>query len=444
MDLRQKFSLLLLIFIAAFFMADQNLLPPNYQIIMKEFHVSEPEIGLVSSAFVATSSVITIVWGLLSDIVSRKKLLLIGVLAGELPCFLTSFVQNYWQLLALRILTGIGIGSIIPVAYTLISDLFEEEKRGKGYGLIATSFGFGTLFGMVLAGLIPSWRLPFIIVSLPNFVLAPLFYIVFKEPIRGSGDKVVREAYEKGIIYNYRLSIDAIKKSFKTITNILIFAQGAVGTMPWGVLLYWLVSFFIVVRGMTKETATMILLLIGIATVLGNLFGGILGDIFDKKLRGGRALLSGVAIFAGIFVALYILIYPFPSSPSILTWIFIALYSLLLVQIISYAGPNVTTIISHVNLPEDRGTVFGVYNILNSIGSAIGPFFGGLLISLLMGLGYSRPAAYQYALMIAVLFWIPCSLIWIWIYRTYPKDRERIQSILRSRLMSRSDDKSGN
>ncbi|ADI32162.1 MFS transporter [Staphylothermus hellenicus] len=434
MYLRKSLSVILLVLIAVFFMADQNLLPPNYQYIMREFGISEVQMGLVSSIFVATSAVITILWGFLADIASRKKLLLIGVYLGEIPCFLTAFVTSYWQLLFLRLLTGIGIGSIIPIAYTLIADMYEEARRGRGYGYIETSFGAGTLVGMILAGIISNWRPPFIYVSVPNWILAPLFYIVFEEPKKGSGEKVLREAYEKGVEYTYKISLAAVKKSFETVTNILIFIQGIIGTIPWGVLVYWIVSFLMVARGMSKETATMVLLLLGIATVIGGLMGGFLGDFAERKKRGGRAILTGLAIFAGMLVTIYLLIYPLPSNPTFLDWVFLGLYSIGLIQLISYAGPNVRAIISQVNLPEDRGTVFGIFNILDNVGRAIGPVFGGALIEYFRSIGYSNPDAYLWALIVSALFWIPCSLIWIFIYKKYPEDRDEIIRILEERV----------
>lgn len=434
MRARRILSIILLVAIAVFFMADQNLLPPNYQLIMDEFGISEAQMGLVSSLFVATSAIITILWGFLTDITSRKKLLLIGVYIGEIPCFLTAFVTNYWELLFLRLLTGIGIGSIIPIAYTLIADMYEEAKRGRGYGYIETAFGVGILLGMILAGIIPSWRPPFIYVSVPNWILAPLFYIVAEEPKRGAGERVLREAYEKGIEYEYKLSWDAVKKSFKTLTNILVFIQGIVGTVPWGILVYWLVSFLIVTRGMSKEIATMTLLLFGIATVIGGLIGGFLGDLAEKKKKGGRAILTGLAIFFGMIVTLFIIMYPLPSKPTALQWVFIGIYSIGLIQLISYAGPNVRAIISQVNLPEDRGTVFGVFNILDNIGRATGPILGGILIEYLRSIGYGNPDAYLWALVISTWFWIPCALIWILIYKTYPRDREGIAKILEERI----------
>lgn len=73
MNARKTLSIILLVAIAVFFMADQNLLPPNYQLIMEEFGISESQMGLVSSLFVATGVFITILWGFLTDVTSRKN-----------------------------------------------------------------------------------------------------------------------------------------------------------------------------------------------------------------------------------------------------------------------------------------------------------------------------------------------------------------------------------
>ncbi|ASJ07292.1 MFS transporter [Thermococcus pacificus] len=432
-NLRRKVSIVLLVLMAAFLMADQNLLPPNYEEIMAEFGISETQMGLVSTIFVATSAIMTMLWGFLSDIGQRKKLLVIGVLLGEIPCFLTAYVNSYYQLLAMRLLTGIGIGSIIPIGYSLIADMFEEEKRGRGYSYIETAFGFGTLFGMIVAGMIASWRTPFIIAAVPNFILAPLFYIIAEEPKRGEGEKELREVLEAGYEYTYRLNWEAIKKSLQTKTNILIFLQGIIGTVPWGVIMYWLVSFLRVTRGMDKTTATFVLLIIGISSVVGSLLGGFVGDYFEARQRGGRAVITGLAIFIGMLAAIGIILYPLPSKLTLQHWVGIAIYSVLFVQFVSYAGPNVRAIVSQVNLPEDRGTVFGLFNILDNVGKATGPLFGGFLIEVLKGMGYSKALAYQYTLLIGALFWIPCALVWLWIRKSYPEDRDAVKEILRKR-----------
>jgi MFS family permease len=116
-----------------------------------------------------------------------------------------------------------------------------------------------------------------------------------------------------------------------------------------------------------------------------------------------------------------------------LYWALLTVYSFILIQFVSYAGPNVRAIISQVNPPEDRGTVFGLFNILDNVGKAIGPLFGGFLIEAIIAMGYTKALAYEYTLVIGSLFWIPCALIWIWIKWSYPEDRDKISELLHLR-----------
>mgnify|MGYP006285860821 CR=1 FL=1 len=430
---RNRIAVFLLVLMATFLIADQYLLPPNYQNIMAEFGINEAKMGLISTIFVISGVIVTSIWGFLSDIKGRKKLLVIGVILGEVPCFLTAFVQSYPQLLFTRIFTGIGVGSLIPIGYSLLSDIYDEDNRGRGFGFLHVALGLGNLVGMIFAGMIVSWRTPFILVSVPNFILAPIFYFVLIEPKRGEGDKELKKELEEGAEYTYDINLDTIKDSFKTRTNLLIFTQGIMGMVPWGVLTYWLVSFLMVTRGMVKTTATFVLLIIGSATVVGSMVGGMLGDYFERKFRGGRAVLVGVSIFIGMIASIALILYPIPSTLDPIDWLLIGVYSFIFLQTITFPAPNVPAVVSHVNLPEDRGTVFGVFNILNQAGMAIGPWFAGSVVGVLLGMGYVKPMAYQNAMIIGALFWLPSSIIWLWLKKQYPDDRDDVREILEKR-----------
>ena len=89
--------------------------------------------------------------------------------------------------------------------------------------------------------------------------------------------------------------------------------------------------------------------------------------------------------------------------------------------------------ISQVNLPEDRGTVFGVFTIIDSVGKAIGPLLGGVLIELLRGMGYTNAQAYEYTMAASTLSWAVCTLIWLAIRNQCAVDRENVKAVLRER-----------
>ena len=134
-------SLAFLFALSFFIFADQNLMGPNLTQIANDFGFSDLERdvklgGEISLVFWLIGGVVTLFFGYFTDTVSRKKLLIISILVGEIPCLLTGFVETYNQFFWLRALTGIGIGAIIPITYSLIGDYFPASKRSSVTGYL--------------------------------------------------------------------------------------------------------------------------------------------------------------------------------------------------------------------------------------------------------------------------------------------------------------------
>ena len=74
--------------------------------------------------------------------------------AGEGPCLATYFVRHYWQLLVLRVLTGISVGGTLPLIYSLVGDLFDVKKRAPVAAAIQVSTGIGLAAGQAISGFV--------------------------------------------------------------------------------------------------------------------------------------------------------------------------------------------------------------------------------------------------------------------------------------------------
>src|SRR5690349_4145167 len=128
----------------------------------------------VFSAYLLTSTVTVPVWGKLSDIFGRRRLFQIGVaifLVGSAAC---GFAQTMTQLLVWRAVQGIGAGALVPLAMTIIGDIFTLEERAKMQGLFSGVWGVSRVFGPLLGGFITdelSWRWVFLI-NLPVGIAA--------------------------------------------------------------------------------------------------------------------------------------------------------------------------------------------------------------------------------------------------------------------------------
>jgi len=70
--------------------------------------------------------------------------------------------------------------------------------------------------------------------------------------------------------------------------------------------------------------------------------------------------------------------------------------------ILSITSPNVKKMLMDVNVPENRGTIYSVFNLTDSVGTGIGKWVGGIL-SVYFGM--------TAALSISVIMWIPCAVL---------------------------------
>jgi MFS family permease len=426
--------------------ADQNLVAPmliklrNEGIIVGGDQDWYYYAGLLATVPALSGIATTFIWGYLADRLSRRMLFAAAVLTGEIPCFLTAFAQNYYQMLVLRALTGVGINGAAPVARALIADLYPPEERGKGYALYNFGSGFGVLLGMMLAAVVLttglSWRIPFMLAAAPNFILVPLFLLLVKEVKIGYAEPEVKKLYEMGIEYKFRINLKEFATAIATTpTLIFIYLQGVPGTFPWGAIPYWAPTFFQKTWGLSEATATMIVFVAGIGMMIGYFIGGILADFLQKKnVAKARLLIPFAGILIGTFTMIMLLTYPYPyGDESLQALMPVLLISLMGMVFVTFAAPNVPAVLSEISLPEHRGTIFGIFNITDNIGSAFGPTIASFFMVVFLSIGYHEPVNLKLGLITISLFWIPCALLWLPAFRTYLRDKEKLRKTLRER-----------
>ncbi|HLI46671.1 MAG TPA: MFS transporter [Geobacterales bacterium] len=423
--------------------ADQNLVVPLLVSLRNEGLIPGDEstwyiyAGLLGTVPAISGIITTLIWGYIADKTSRRRLLVIATLVGAIPTFLTAFSNDYWQLLFLRSLTGIGISGSGPVSRAFVADIYPPNQRGKGYSLISAATGGGTLIGMILAGVMPDWRSPFIIASIPNLILAPLFLAIIKDVKIGYAEPELKQIYVKGKEYSYRINLGEFYSYLKSTRTVLfMFLQGMPGTVPWGSIPYWSLTYLNVRWGISKDLGVLVLLCGGIGMIIGFFVGGMLSDYYvSRNRRNARIWISFIGILSGMLVLLYLLVYPYPVGYygflDILPLALIALFGLFFA---SLASANVPAILSEVSLPEHRGTLNSIFNVTDSIGSAFGPTITALFMSIYSFSNTSNSDSMFLGLLTAVLFWIPCAIFWLPASKFYTKEADKIRSILSERV----------
>jgi EmrB/QacA subfamily drug resistance transporter len=115
------------------------------------------------------------IFGKLSDMYGRKRFYMIGLILFLTGSALCGMANSIVQLASFRAIQGIGGGALLPIAFTIIYDIFPPEKRGKMTGLFGAVFGLSSVFGPFFGAYITEfigWRwvfyinLPFGLISL--------------------------------------------------------------------------------------------------------------------------------------------------------------------------------------------------------------------------------------------------------------------------------------
>jgi EmrB/QacA subfamily drug resistance transporter len=115
----------------------------------------------VFSAYLLTSTTTVPLYGKLADIYGRRRIFYISVALFLAGSALSGAAGSMEQLILFRGIQGLGAGGVMPVATTLIGDIYTLEERGRMQGLLSGVWGVSSIIGPALGGLITdalSWR----------------------------------------------------------------------------------------------------------------------------------------------------------------------------------------------------------------------------------------------------------------------------------------------
>jgi EmrB/QacA subfamily drug resistance transporter len=130
----------------------------------------------VFSAYLLTSTVTVPIYGKLADLYGRKPVFLVAVAIFLVGSMLCGQAQTMEQLIAFRLVQGLGAGGVLPINQTILGDVFPLEQRARITGLFSTVWGVSGLLGPAIGGFLTehvSWRWVFY-VNFPLCVLSML------------------------------------------------------------------------------------------------------------------------------------------------------------------------------------------------------------------------------------------------------------------------------
>ncbi len=140
----------------------------------------------VVTAFLLSSTISTPLYGKLSDMYGRRRLMTVSIsifLAGSILCGLA---HSMLQLIAFRAVQGLGAGGLLTLSQTVVGDLVSPRERGRYQGLFSGVFAISSVAGPVIGGgltMALSWRWVFYV----NLPLGALALVLIVSGLKGGG-----------------------------------------------------------------------------------------------------------------------------------------------------------------------------------------------------------------------------------------------------------------
>ena len=322
-DLQPRTALIVLTALNLLNYADRNVLFAVQPLVQDEFHLTNREIGYLTSAFLGFYMIAAPFVGPLADRYSRKLIIVLGAIFWSGLTLLTAVTHTYTELLIRHTLVGVGEATFVTIAPTFVADLFAEKKRGRILGVFYLAIPVGSAAGYLLGGYLAphyGWRFPFYIAAAPGFVLA-IAVLFLKEPERGRFDSV-KDAPEAASFW------ETLRRLWGNPAFLTATLGMAAMTFSLGGIQVWIPKFLYSERHYTLEAANLAFGLIIVADgILAALAGGWLGDYLLPRLKGSYYLVSAASMLLGMPVMIVAL---FVKGPLMIPAIAVAAFFLLL------------------------------------------------------------------------------------------------------------------
>lgn len=156
---------------------------PALGLIAQHFSEADPVlIKLILTAPSLTVIPFSFISSYLTRKIPKRSIVLIGITIYVLAGAGAQFADNIWLLLILRFVLGAGIGLVMPLSFTLISDHFHGEERARMMGYNTAFSNIGGIVTMLVAGFLASfsWRMPFNVYLLGVVILSLSIFIYRK------------------------------------------------------------------------------------------------------------------------------------------------------------------------------------------------------------------------------------------------------------------------
>jgi EmrB/QacA subfamily drug resistance transporter len=261
--------------------------------------------GWVGAVYLLTSTVGMPLYGKLSDLYGRKRIMVLAMAIFLVGSMASGLSQSMTQLILFRALQGAGAGGLQPVSITIIGDIFEPVERARMQGIFGAVWGVSAMSGPLLGGLIVhalSWRWVFYI-NVPFGLVSAFFILTF--------------FHEPGTKHEHSLDLGGAALLTGSIVALLLGAQRYQPATMLPISAVLLVAFIAVECRVSEPVLPLALLrrnVIAVSSAAGAAVGAVMSSTVIYLPLYVQAVLAGTPTAAGATVSPMLIGWPIAST----------------------------------------------------------------------------------------------------------------------------------
>ncbi|MDE1169528.1 MAG: MFS transporter [Pseudomonas sp.] len=307
-----RWTILTLLFIAMVInYVDRAALSIAMPFITQEYHLTPSEKGMIFSSFFIGYAVFCFVGGYLADRYGPKRVLTVAMSGWSILCGLTALAFNFWSLLFVRALFGVGEGPVSTTANKTVNSWFPIKERARAIGINQAGGPLGGALAGPIVGFLAlwlGWRVAFVVIAVMGLVWALCWYRMATSTPAEHAKVSLEEIAE--INFEREVPVTTAAQAPRTPVLQIILQRSVLVTgislFCYNYILYffmtWFPSYLIDAKGIDLKSMSIVTSLPWLVGTLGFLGGGVLID-YLYKLTGKRLFSRKVVLVTCLLIA---------------------------------------------------------------------------------------------------------------------------------------------
>lgn len=276
--------------------AMRNALFGVYPDLIAKFGATDEELGLLTTVFLVPHAIATLPFGWAGDRYDRRRVIAFGMVIASIAGAAGAAATNMFSLGLTRAIVGFGTASVVPVANSILGQLYEGPHKASRMAIFNLGLLFGGLVGFG-AGIALGFPAVVVVLAVPGLVVGIGVTMLPVPAHPGQHDRVPLARYllqlgKLFVVEGRQLLRIRTLRWLIVSTTFMAFAAGGFNA--------WLLEFLTREKHLSKADATQILSIALVGAVAGIVVGGRLADRLRKRFIAGRLWTIAIGMVCAI------------------------------------------------------------------------------------------------------------------------------------------------